>query len=322
MNSKCTEHQNHPRLCHDSMNTNVGQLPEHYSPSDYDVICGRGKPFYRHTGNRRFRLIVAIHLEPYIKALTMLDKSLLVISIVDSLRARNGAFVKWDRNANRWLDIGNKLAREKVGHALRDAIHSQEREFKMTKEKPCPFAVIEKAKAQLLELDREVAAKNKGHDMMLLSYARPEPHSVAIDTHSTDFCQNLESDSCCHLVEATHPLVNACQECEKFLNREGTKRLSVTRNIESISYQLPTASKERYNSGDEDEFDSFVDLSNSNESVCCADDPIEPLHLDDKTNHGVNNCVNDRSLHFFLVEAFGESWQKGVQPGPHKQDAL
>ena len=251
----------------------------------------------------------------------MLDKSLLVISIVDSLRAQNGAFVKWDRNANRWLDIGNKLAREKVGHALRDAIHSQEREFKMAKEKPCPFALIKKAKAQLLELDRQVAAKNKGHDMMLLSSARPESHSVAINAHSTDFRQILESDSCCHLVEATHPLVNACQECEKFLNRE-KKRLSVTRTIGSISYQLPTASKEGYYSGDEDEFDSFVNLSNSNESVCSADDPIEPLHLDDKTNRGVNNCVDDRSLHFFLVEAFGESWSKGVQPGPHQQDAL
>mmetsp|Transcript_20627 Transcript_20627/g.47649 ORF Transcript_20627/g.47649 Transcript_20627/m.47649 type:complete len:178 (-) Transcript_20627:318-851(-) len=94
-----------------------------FAPGKYDVICGlRGKKSLSHVGNRRFRVTVAMNAEKYLKAPTKLEKSLVVIQIVDTIRDGGGHFVKYDRKTQSWVEIGDQLAREKVGHALRDII--------------------------------------------------------------------------------------------------------------------------------------------------------------------------------------------------------
>ena len=102
-------------------------LAASFAPGDYDVICARGKENYNHVGNRRFRLTIEMNIGKYLKAATKLDKSLLVIQIVDTVRggSNGGGFVKRDEDG-RWIEIGDQLAREKVGHALRDAINAHE----------------------------------------------------------------------------------------------------------------------------------------------------------------------------------------------------
>lgn len=99
-------------------------LPDNFEPGPYDVICGRGKRTYNHVGNRRFRLTIQLNIDGYAKAVSKLDKSLVVILIVDTIREAKGGFVKRDPKIGTWMDIGDQLAREKVGHALRDAITS------------------------------------------------------------------------------------------------------------------------------------------------------------------------------------------------------
>ena len=102
-------------------------FPEDFEPSDKDVICARGKAAFSHVGNRRFRLVILMNLEKYHNAKNKVEKSIIVTSIVDLIREGspvNGGFVKKSAVTGRWMSINDKLAREKVGHALRDALSS------------------------------------------------------------------------------------------------------------------------------------------------------------------------------------------------------
>ena len=83
-------------------------------------------------GNRRFRIVIDNNLETYIEARTKHEKSLVVTVIVDSVRdcttRAGGGFVRKDLLTRRWYEVGDKIGREKVGHALRDAIKLKAKE--------------------------------------------------------------------------------------------------------------------------------------------------------------------------------------------------
>lgn len=76
-------------------------------------------------GNRRFKICVENHLHAYIEASCKKSKSLVVTRIVDTIRASSqaegGGFIRKDRLNKRWYEVKEKIAREKVGQALRDA---------------------------------------------------------------------------------------------------------------------------------------------------------------------------------------------------------
>jgi hypothetical protein len=84
----------------------------------YDVLCGRHKLAFNNIGNRRFRITVSLSLERYLTSPRRQDKTLVVFSIVKLIKENGGRFLKWKKD--RWIDLEEKQAREKVGHALRD----------------------------------------------------------------------------------------------------------------------------------------------------------------------------------------------------------
>jgi hypothetical protein len=84
----------------------------------YDVLCGRHKLAFNNIGNRRFRITVSLSLERYLTSPRRQDKTLVVFSIVKLIKDNGGRFLKWKKD--RWIDLEEKQAREKVGHALRD----------------------------------------------------------------------------------------------------------------------------------------------------------------------------------------------------------
>jgi hypothetical protein len=100
-------------------------LPANFEPGPMDVICARGKQAHSHSGNRRFRLSVSMNLERYSKATTKLDKSLIVSSIVDTVRqaSPDGGFLK--KQVGCWFEVGDHVAREKVGQSFRDLLHTK-----------------------------------------------------------------------------------------------------------------------------------------------------------------------------------------------------
>ena len=101
-------------------------LPPDFQPSNYDVICGRGKGCSSWIGNRRFRVTIAMNKERYIQAPTKVDKSLVVDQIVKTIKAASpdGGFIRKDAETGRWCKISTQQARDKVGHAMRDAVQA------------------------------------------------------------------------------------------------------------------------------------------------------------------------------------------------------
>ena len=75
-------------------------------------------------GNKRFRDAVTNALESYTRAASRYEKSLVVHSIVESIRATGGRFLKRDSKTNRWYELSDQQAKEKAGHAVRDALNS------------------------------------------------------------------------------------------------------------------------------------------------------------------------------------------------------
>jgi hypothetical protein len=113
-----------------------------FTPGPFDVICGRGKVAKNHSGNRHFRNKVQEALLEYSRSDFKLGKSMIVSDIVESVRRGSplGGFVKWcscsciktndeedheHGGGGQWFEVGDHLAREKVGQSFRDLLHVQ-----------------------------------------------------------------------------------------------------------------------------------------------------------------------------------------------------
>eukprot|EP00523_Entomoneis_sp_CCMP467_P023275 CAMPEP_0168830644 /NCGR_PEP_ID=MMETSP0727-20121128/1636_1 /TAXON_ID=265536 /ORGANISM="Amphiprora sp., Strain CCMP467" /LENGTH=361 /DNA_ID=CAMNT_0008883879 /DNA_START=66 /DNA_END=1151 /DNA_ORIENTATION=- len=104
-----------------------GPLPlaHNFSPGEHDVICGRGKQVYQHEGNVRFRSLVAERMNEYDEAESKAEKTMIVSQIIDHVRNSDppGGFVRFEEGA--WYEVGDFVAREKVGTQFRDLLHTK-----------------------------------------------------------------------------------------------------------------------------------------------------------------------------------------------------
>jgi hypothetical protein len=91
---------------------NVKQLPEDYQLGEHDVICGRGRKCFQHSGNQRFRKLVADMLPKYSESPSKLDKTFIICDVVNRVRENspNGGFVKKDPMSGRYFEVGDFLA--------------------------------------------------------------------------------------------------------------------------------------------------------------------------------------------------------------------
>jgi len=101
----------------------IGAVVE--NPEDFDILLGRGKTSFNHVGNRRFRVFIEIHLQRYMDAQSRMEKTLVVNSVVEAIQDGGGRFLKQDTKTKKWHKVSAKMAREKVGHALRDGVGMQ-----------------------------------------------------------------------------------------------------------------------------------------------------------------------------------------------------
>ena len=100
-------------------------LPSNFRPGPFDVICARGKQAKNHCGNVYFRSLVKKSVPAYSRACSRMQKSMVVSNIIDTIHEKspNGGFVK--QEAGVWYNVGDHLAREKVGQTLRDSLYDQ-----------------------------------------------------------------------------------------------------------------------------------------------------------------------------------------------------
>ena len=112
-----------PTFCTGSYHYHSSDLPDDFVPGPKDIVTGRGKVCYNHPGNTWFKDIIASNLVRYACTKTKMDKSLVVNDIVDDIQEQSpsGGFVKKVKGG-RWIVLDDTVAREKVGHAIRDAL--------------------------------------------------------------------------------------------------------------------------------------------------------------------------------------------------------
>ena len=91
------------------------------NPLDSDILLGRSKASWSHTGNRKFRAFVGLHLKRYMECTSRLEKTMVVNIVAESVQEAGGRFLKVGKDGH-WYTVTQKEVREKVAHALRDAV--------------------------------------------------------------------------------------------------------------------------------------------------------------------------------------------------------
>jgi len=94
--------------------------------TDQDILCGRGGKTNHHKGNKRFRDVIALHRQDYIRSTKVLKPAVARV-IVKKIRSGNpcARFLKKDKLTNNWVDIGDQRATEKASQALREKLIKQ-----------------------------------------------------------------------------------------------------------------------------------------------------------------------------------------------------
>lgn len=77
-------------------------------------------------GNKRFRETINAKIKDYIDAPNRYEKSLVVHGVVEQIQASGGRFLKYDEKTGNWYELSNSQMKEKVGHAIRDAVNALE----------------------------------------------------------------------------------------------------------------------------------------------------------------------------------------------------
>lgn len=99
-------------------------LPADFVPGPCDVICARGKEAKNHSGNKLYRNLINKSLERYSTANNKYEKTLIVSEVVERIRSAGTGFVKKESDGL-WYEVGDHVAREKVGQNFRDSLSSQ-----------------------------------------------------------------------------------------------------------------------------------------------------------------------------------------------------
>ena len=156
-------------------------LSQEFYPGENDVILGRGKIAFNHTGNVKFRACIDENL-PLYRSSKKNDKTDLVNSIAQSVLNKNGRFVRFDRNSGKWYDVGNHAAREKVGHAFRDSIAA------LTKTKTRKSEQKQKLKQKMI-----TKTQPKIVDQYFQIKAEPIPWDAVLKARKEDYPKELFS---------------------------------------------------------------------------------------------------------------------------------
>jgi hypothetical protein len=119
----------------------------------YDILCGRCYEANHNIGNRRFRVTIKMNLDGYeaIPTTSRGGRSKFIVSLVSTLRHDIGArFLK--KEGSFYVEIGEKEARQKVGHALRDLsrmVQAQQESATVSERKISGAIAITKKKSKI-----------------------------------------------------------------------------------------------------------------------------------------------------------------------------
>lgn len=90
--------------------------------TDFDILLGRGKTSFNHIGNQRFRKFIAMNMDTYHTSKNRFDKSMVFNTLLAAIQSCGGRFLQQIKGRPGWFLVDDKLARDKISHAIRDAI--------------------------------------------------------------------------------------------------------------------------------------------------------------------------------------------------------
>ena len=151
-------------------------LPDEFTPGDFDVVCGRGKGSYNRPGNKRFRAIVQLHIADYVNAKNRYGKSNVLSEVLERVRSQAGGsarFVKCIQQ--KWYEISEEEAREKVGHTMRESIMAlDQNSSKQAKKKSTAWTQVDCKRRETIQQQQQFGHLNKAQ-------APPRPNPVTSD---------------------------------------------------------------------------------------------------------------------------------------------
>ena len=134
-------------------------------PTSYDILLGKEKNIFNHSGNRRFRTIINSHLSKYTEAPTKSSKSKLIRQVHADMQKAGYRFLRRnDTSKDIWCEIEKHEVREKVSHALRDRVREQQKPSKRRRKtaacakSPSPTSIVS-IKDISLEIENEEDTK-------------------------------------------------------------------------------------------------------------------------------------------------------------------
>ena len=93
-------------------------------PLSMDVLLGRGRPYQTFPGNVTLAMLVDAERNLYKKA-DRFEKTARTRDIVRMIKATKGRFLKRTESGNRWVEVSDEVAREKVSHTFRTKTRRQ-----------------------------------------------------------------------------------------------------------------------------------------------------------------------------------------------------
>jgi hypothetical protein len=176
-------------------------------PGAFDVLLGRGQQHTRHPGNERLQTLLNMHSVRYNATSLRHEKTLITQEIVQSIQTASdllvpGRFLKFDKEANGWVEVDDVAARVKVSHAIRYASR-----YKKPKAPPVNFAGPQQ-EASTIESDtlqgREVHQQERPRDRSPLIFDESILAGLGHDIHHSSNDTNDDDDDASVLYRS-HP---------------------------------------------------------------------------------------------------------------------
>jgi hypothetical protein len=176
-------------------------------PGPFDVVCARGRQFFNHSGNRRYRELVGYVTKEYAVARNKMEKSLVVLNIIEQVHRANGRFIKREKQGGPWVEADEIFAREKCTQSLRDGLSTKyrsatkakrERRTQHDKQLHSDVDKIVRSNASVVQQMESLA-----HRVSMLNSNRPAvSDETVIDVFTeanTNILETMKSDPSMHL---------------------------------------------------------------------------------------------------------------------------
>jgi hypothetical protein len=158
------------------------------TPTRNDILCGRGRAFRQHPGNDAFNKTIRDNLQQYVDAPKRMDKTIIVATVVSSLRENGARFLKQDKKSQRFYEVADDEVHKKTGHAIGDLLKAQPDHQKTTKgtrpvEKSLFKATINQKKSLSSCFDLEIPLSSLSRHELLSTMSDISDALFRLDDH-------------------------------------------------------------------------------------------------------------------------------------------